>query len=134
MSHQMTFLFVCAHNAGRSQMAAALLNYEDGRHFRGISAGTLPAETVNPVVNEALDELHVPLQAGTPKQLTPDLIATADRVISMGCGVSDQCPTHLGLRVDEEWNIPDPADRPLDEVRRIRDTIRAKIKQLVRTA
>jgi protein-tyrosine-phosphatase len=133
MCHQMTFLFVCIQNAGRSQMAAALLNAEDGQHFRGLSAGTAPADAVHPVVVDALAELQVTVTAA-PQALTPALIADADRVISMGCGIADACPVTLGLRIDEEWNIPDPAGRSLDEVRAIRDTIRAKIKQLVRSA
>ncbi len=122
-------LFACTHNAGRSQMAAAFFNQlADPVLARGISAGTGPGPRVHPVVAEAMLEVEIDLRAAEPRLLTPDLAATASRLITMGCG--ETCPFIPGLEI-EDWALPDPKDRPLPEVRAIRDTIRDRVAALV---
>ena len=121
-------LFVCVHNAGRSQMAAALLErYAAGRvHIR--SAGSEPASSLNPRVVEAMGEIGLDISREFPKPLTDDYVRAADVVITMGCG--DTCPIYPGKRY-EDWELDDPAGRDLDAVRRIRDEIDVHIKKLV---
>jgi len=121
-------LFVCVHNAGRSQMAAALLErYAAGRiHIR--SAGTEPANSLNPRVVEAMGEIGLDISREFPKPLTDDYVRTADVVITMGCG--DTCPIYPGKRY-EDWELDDPAGQDLETVRRIRDEIDVRIKKLV---
>ena len=121
-------LFVCVHNAGRSQMAAALLDrYAAGRiHIR--SAGSEPASALNPRVVEAMGEIGLDISREFPKPLTDDYVRAADVVITMGCG--DTCPIYPGKRY-EDWELDDPAGRDLDAVRRIRDEIDVHIKKLV---
>ncbi|MDQ6876314.1 MAG: arsenate reductase ArsC [Candidatus Dormibacteraeota bacterium] len=120
-------LFVCVHNAGRSQMAAALFN----RHARGLawadSAGTRPATHVHPEVVEAMREVGIDLGAAKPRLLTGELAAGALRVITMGCG--DECPV-LSAPM-EDWGLPDPAGQPLEAVREIRDDIDRRVRSLV---
>ena len=120
-------LFVCVHNAGRSQMAAALLDhYADGRvHVR--SAGSTPADEVNPEVVTAMTELGIDLSQEFPKPMTDEFVAAADVVITMGCG--DACPIYPGKRY-EDWELDDPAESDLDGVRRIRDDIAARVRHL----
>ena len=121
-------LFVCVHNAGRSQMAAALLErYAAGRvHIR--SAGSEPASSLNPRVVEAMGETGLDISREFPKPLTDDYVRAADVVITMGCG--DTCPIYSGKRY-EDWELDDPAGQDLDTVRRIRDEIDVRIKKLV---
>ena len=121
-------LFVCVHNAGRSQMAAALLDrYAAGRiHIR--SAGSEPASALNPRVVEAMGEIGLDISREFPKPLTDDYVRAADVVITMGCG--DTCPIYPGKRY-EDWELDDPAGRDLDAVRRIRDEIVIRVKKLV---
>ncbi len=121
-------LFVCVHNAGRSQMAAALLDrYAAGRiHIR--SAGSEPASALNPRVVEAMGEIGLDISREFPKPLTDDYVRAADVVITMGCG--DTCPIYPGKRY-EDWELDDPAGQDLDAVRRIRDEIDVRIKKLV---
>jgi len=121
-------LFVCVHNAGRSQMAAALLErYAAGRvHIR--SAGSEPASSLNPRVVEAMGEVGLDISREFPKPLTDDYVRAADVVITMGCG--DSCPIYPGKRY-EDWELDDPAGQDLDTVRRIRDEIDVRIKKLV---
>jgi arsenate reductase (thioredoxin) len=120
-------LFVCVHNAGRSQMAAALLDhYAKGKvHVR--SAGSTPADEINPEVTTAMAELGVDLSKEFPKPLTDEFVQAADVVITMGCG--DACPIYPGKRY-EDWELDDPADADLDDVRRIRDEIGARVRRL----
>ena len=120
-------LFVCVHNAGRSQMAAALLDqYAQGRiHVR--SAGSTPADEINPEVVTAMDELGLDLGKEFPKPLTDEFVAAADVVITMGCG--DACPIYPGKRY-EDWELDDPAEADADGVRRIRDDLAARVKRL----
>ncbi len=121
-------LFVCVHNAGRSQMAAGLVKLRsDGRvHVR--SAGSDPAETINPAVIEAMNELGVDMTEEFPKPLTDEVVRAADVVITMGCG--DACPIYPGKKY-EDWQLEDPAGKTLDEVRPIRDDLDARVQALL---
>jgi protein-tyrosine-phosphatase/DNA-binding transcriptional ArsR family regulator len=119
-------LFVCVQNAGRSQMAAAILRHLAGDAVHVRTAGSAPAATVHPVVIEALDEIGVPLATEFPKPLTEEVVQAADYVITMGCG--DACPVYPGRRY-MDWALEDPVDKSLDEVRVMRD----RITDLVRT-
>jgi arsenate reductase (thioredoxin) len=121
-------LFVCVQNAGRSQMAAALLDhYADGRvHVR--SAGSEPADRINPDVVQAMAELGIDIGKEFPKPMTDEVVRAADAVITMGCG--DACPIYPGKRY-EDWEVDDPADADLDRVRRIRDDIGSRVRTLL---
>jgi len=122
-----TVLFVCLHNAGRSQMGAALLEREAaGRHV-ALSAGTTPGEHVHPEVVEVMCELGVDLAGRRPRLLTRELAEQADLVVTMGCG--DQCPHIPGKRY-LDWELPDPKGRPLAEVRATRDEIARRVRAL----
>lgn len=122
-----TVLFVCVHNAGRSQMAAALLERIAGDRVRVLSAGTQPAEDVHPGVVEAMREAGVDLSAARPRRLEDETVREADVVVTMGCG--DACPAYPGKRY-EDWDLPDPAGLPLEEVREIRDQIERRVRDL----
>jgi protein-tyrosine-phosphatase len=121
-------LFVCVHNAGRSQMAAALLDhYAQGRvHVR--SAGSTPADEINPSVVASMDELGVDIRKAFPKPLTTEVVQAADVVVTMGCG--DACPVFPGKRC-LDWELPDPAGKSIDEVRPIRDAIASHVRTLL---
>jgi arsenate reductase len=122
-------IFACVHNAGRSQMAAALFNEAaDPRLARATSAGTQPAERIHPVVVAAMNEVGIDLLGLRPKLLTREMAEGASLLVTMGCG--DACPYVPGLEVDD-WPLPDPRDRPLPEVRAIRDELRARVSALV---
>jgi arsenate reductase (thioredoxin) len=118
-------LFVCVHNAGRSQMAAAFLTHLAGRRVQVRSAGSAPADAVNPAVVEAMREVGVDISQEVPKVLTTEAVQSSDVVITMGCG--DACPFFPGKRY-LDWELPDPAGRGVEAVRPIRD----RIEQLVR--
>ncbi|CAN7375620.1 MULTISPECIES: arsenate reductase ArsC [Microbacterium] len=121
-------LFVCVHNAGRSQMAAGFLRDIAGDRIDVRSAGSLPADQINPVAVEAMAELGVDITAESPKVLTTEAVQASDVVITMGCG--DACPFFPGKRY-EDWELDDPAGQGIDAVRPIRDDIRARIERLV---
>ena len=121
-------LFVCTHNAGRSQMAAALLERYAGSRVRVRSAGSAPAEDVNPVAVEAMGELGIDLAAARPALLEDEAVRGADVVVTMGCG--EACPVYPGTRY-EDWELEDPAGKDLAAVRRIRDEIDARVRALV---
>ncbi|ODU78011.1 MAG: heat-shock protein HtpX [Microbacterium sp. SCN 71-21] len=123
-----TVLFVCVHNAGRSQMAAGYLESIAGDRVDVRSAGSEPRETINPVAVEAMAELGIDLSARQPKLLTTDAVREADVVITMGCG--DACPIFPGKRY-EDWELTDPAGQPIEVVRQVRDEIRARVDALV---
>ena len=123
-----TVLFVCLHNAGRSQMSQALFERAAGGRHRALSAGTTPAERVHPQVVEAMAELGVDLAGRTPRLLTRELAEQADVVVTMGCG--DECPYIPGKRY-LDWELEDPKDRPLEEVRATRDEIGRRVEGLV---
>jgi arsenate reductase len=121
-------LFVCLHNAGRSQMSEALFADATGGRHEGRSAGTAPAERVHPEVVEVMLELGFDLADRVPLQLTPELAEWAEVVITMGCG--DECPSVPG-RTYLDWDLEDPNERPLEHVRATRDEIRRRVRELV---
>ncbi|RBP61731.1 protein-tyrosine-phosphatase [Brevibacterium sanguinis] len=121
-------LFVCVHNAGRSQMAAGYLRHFAAGHIEVRSAGSMPAEQINPVAVEAMDEDGIDITAEAPKVLTTEAVQASDVVITMGCG--DACPIFPGKRY-EDWDLDDPAGQGLESVRPIRDDIKARIQALV---
>ncbi|MQA76030.1 MAG: arsenate reductase ArsC, partial [Solirubrobacterales bacterium] len=121
-------LFVCVHNAGRSQMAAGLLNRRAAGRVHVRTAGTDPAEEINPAVVEALAEVGVDVAQEFPKPLTDEFVRAADAVITMGCG--DACPIYPGKRY-EDWELEDPAGEDLETVRRIRDEIDRRAEGLL---
>jgi len=123
-----TVLFVCVHNAGRSQMAAGFLTALAGDSVTVYSAGSEPADRLNPVVVEAMAEAGIDITANEPKLLTTDAVQASDVVITMGCG--DTCPVFPGKRY-EDWDLDDPAGRPIEEVRPIRDEIRQRVEALI---
>jgi protein-tyrosine-phosphatase len=121
-------LFVCVHNAGRSQMAAGLLQRKAGDRIRVVSAGSEPADKLNPAVVAAMDEIGIDISAERPKKLEDGMVRESDVVITMGCG--DACPIYPGKRY-EDWELEDPAGKDLDTVRGIRDEIEARVDALV---
>jgi arsenate reductase len=124
-------LFACLHNAGRSQMAAAFFNeLADLSKAQALSAGTRPASVVHPEVREAMGEIGIDLSAVRPRLLTGDLAGGVNMLITMGCG--EACPYVPGVERDD-WTLPDPAGRPLEEVRAIRDDIKGRVLDLVRS-
>lgn len=124
-----TVLFTCVHNAGRSQIAAALFNaLVDPSHARAVSAGTEPAPRVHPVVVGVMREAGIDLSAARPTRLTLEDASVADLLVTMGCG--EACPVIPGRR-REDWLLDDPAGKPADDVRRIRDAIAVRIQGLL---
>ncbi len=121
-------LFVCVHNAGRSQMAAGLVKLRSEGRIHVRSAGSDPAEMINPAVVEAMDEVGVDMSEEFPKPLTEEDVRAADVVITMGCG--DACPVYPGKRY-EDWALDDPAGQDLETVRRIRDEIDRRVETLI---
>jgi protein-tyrosine-phosphatase len=128
VKEQPEVLFVCVHNAGRSQMAAGLVKLRSGGRIHVRSAGSDPAEEINPAVVEAMDEIGVDLGEEFPKPLTDEVMRAADVVITMGCG--DACPIYPGKRY-EDWLLDDPAGQDLATVRRIRDELDERIQALI---
>ena len=125
-----TVIFACVHNAGRSQMAAAFYNALSKDGSRAISAGTQPGTRVHPEVVTVMREAGLDLSQAQPQRLTAELAQSADLLITMGCG--DECPVVPGLQRDD-WPLADPKAKPLDEVRAIRDQIRARVEALLKT-
>jgi arsenate reductase (thioredoxin) len=125
-----TVLFVCVHNSGRSQMAEVFFNALAGAKARAVSAGTKPADRVNSTVAAAMKEIGIDISRRRPQALTFEMIEKADRVVTMGCGVEETCPASFAPT--EDWQLDDPEGRPLAEVRKIRDDIKARVEKLVR--
>jgi arsenate reductase len=123
----MNVLFVCLHNAGRSQMSAALFERAAAGRHQAESAGTTPGDRVHPEVVEAMNEVGIDLSDKTPHLLTTELAEQADVVVTMGCG--DACPYIPGKRYID-WNLPDPKGRPIADVRRLRDDIQRRVAEL----
>ena len=123
-----TVLFVCVHNAGRSQMAAGFLRHLAGDQVEVFSAGTAPAESINPVAVEAMAEVGIDIRQAVPQLLLTDTVKRSDVVITMGCG--DECPVFPGIRY-EDWALDDPAGQGIDAVRVIRDDIHQRISALL---
>jgi arsenate reductase (thioredoxin) len=122
-------LFVCVHNAGRSQMAAGLLQSKAGDRVSVVSAGSEPADQLNPAVVEAMREVGIDISAERPKKLDDGMVRESDVVITMGCG--DACPVYPGKRY-EDWELEDPAGKDLEAVRRIRNEIENRVETLIR--
>ncbi len=120
-------LFVCVHNAGRSQMAAALLHASSGGAIHVRSAGSAPAQEINPTVVAAMSEIGIDIADAVPKRISDENVRAADVVITMGCG--DSCPIYPGKRY-EDWQVEDPAGKDLATVRRIRDNIQSRVRRL----
>lgn len=123
-----TVLFVCVHNAGRSQMAAGWLRHLAGDRVEVLSAGSEPKDRINPVAVAAMAEVGIDIADNTPKVLTVDAVKESDVVITMGCG--DACPFFPGKRY-EDWKLDDPAGQGIETVRPIRDEIRARVERLL---
>ncbi len=123
-----TVLFVCVHNAGRSQMAAGWLRHLAGDRVAVYSGGSEPASQVNPVAIQAMEEVGIDIGAEQPQLWNADLVQAADVVVTMGCG--DVCPVYHGKRY-EDWKLDDPAGRGIEEVRPIRDAIRSRVEELI---
>jgi len=121
-------LFVCVHNAGRSQMAAGLLQHLAGNRVEVRSAGTAPRDQINPAAAEAMAEIGIDISAAKPKILTDNAVEASDVVITMGCG--DTCPYYPGVSY-RDWELDDPAGQPIEVVRRIRDDIAKRVRDLV---
>jgi arsenate reductase len=121
-------LFVCVHNAGRSQIAAGLLQRKAGDRIRVVSAGSEPADQLNPAVVVAMDEIGIDISAEQPKKLEDGMVRESDVVITMGCG--DACPIYPGKRY-EDWDLEDPAGKDLETVRAIRDEIAGRVDALI---
>jgi arsenate reductase len=128
MAEAPSVLFVCVHNAGRSQMAAAWLRHLAGDRVEVRSAGSAPAETVNPAVVAAMDEVGIDITDQRPRILTTDAVEASDVCVTMGCG--DVCPVFPGKRY-LDWTLPDPAGRGVDAVRPIRDEIEQRVRGLL---
>ena len=128
MSSKPTVLFVCVHNAGRSQMAAGYLQALAGDRIEVLSAGSEPKDRINPIAVDAMAEEGIDIAGNAPKLLTVDAVKESDVVITMGCG--DACPIFPGKRY-EDWQLDDPAGQDADTVRRIRDEIRARVETLI---
>ena len=128
MSQSPTVLFVCVHNAGRSQMAAGFLRHLAGDTVTVLSAGSAPADQLNPVAVQAMAELGIDITANQPQLLSDTAVQAADVVITMGCG--DACPYFPGKRY-EDWELDDPAGQPIEAIRPIRAAIKAEIEHLI---
>jgi arsenate reductase len=122
-------IFICVHNAGRSQMAEAFFNSLTGGKALAISAGSRPADSVNPVAVQAMREVGLDISGRRPRLLTPELLEGVDMAVTMGCGDDAACPAAWVKTVD--WQLDDPAGQPLEKVRQIRDEIRRKVTQLL---
>jgi arsenate reductase len=128
MTEKPTVLFVCVHNAGRSQIAAGYLRDLAGDRVEVLSAGSEPKDQINPVAIEAMAEEGIDIAGNTPKILTVDAVRESDVVITMGCG--DACPIFPGKRY-EDWELEDPAGKDIETVRRVRDDIRGRVEALI---
>ena len=128
-----TILYVCVHNAGRSQIAEAFTNAlakERGLPVRALSAGTVAGNAINPMAVTVMEELSISMEGQTPKQLTQAMADSADRIITMGCGVeAEACPARIHL--SEDWGLDDPKGQPIKKVKAIRDEIKARVERML---
>jgi protein-tyrosine-phosphatase len=127
-SPKLRVLFVCVHNAGRSQMAAGFMNSLGAGRVEVLSAGSAPKDSINPIAVEAMQEVGIDISNNVPKVLTPEAVQESDAVITMGCG--DACPFYPGKRY-EDWVLDDPAGQGIESVRVIRDDIKKRVEQLL---
>ena len=123
-----TVLFVCVHNAGRSQMAAGFMSALGAGRVQVLSAGSAPKDSINPIAVQAMQEVGIDISKNSPKVLTPEAVQESDAVITMGCG--DACPFYPGKRY-EDWVLDDPAGQGIESVRVIRDDIKKRVEQLL---
>ncbi len=121
-------LFVCVHNAGRSQMAAGFMNTLGAGRVEVLSAGSAPKDSINPIAVQAMQEVGIDISSNVPKVLTPEAVQESDAVVTMGCG--DACPFYPGKRY-EDWVLDDPAGQGIESVRVIRDEIKKRVEQLL---
>ena len=128
MTSKPSVLFVCVHNAGRSQMAAGFMQHLSGGKVDVLSAGSAPKDVINPIAIEAMAEVGIDIANNSPKVLTPEAVQASDVVITMGCG--DACPFYPGKRY-EDWVLEDPAGQGIESVRVIRDEIKARVEALI---
>ena len=128
MSKKPTVLFVCVHNAGRSQMAAGFMRELGGDRVEVLSAGSAPKDSINPIAVEAMAEVGIDIRNQQPKVLTTEAVLESDAVITMGCG--DACPFYPGKRY-EDWVLEDPAGQDIDFVRKVRDEIKGRVATLL---
>ena len=127
-AHKPTVLFVCVHNAGRSQMAAGFMNAIGAGRVEVLSAGSAPKDSINPIAVQAMQEVGIDISNNVPKVLAPEAVQESDAVITMGCG--DACPYYPGKRY-EDWVLDDPAGQGIESVRVIRDDIKQRVEQLL---
>jgi protein-tyrosine-phosphatase len=127
-AHKPTVLFVCVHNAGRSQMAAGFMNAIGAGRVEVLSAGSAPKDSINPIAVQAMQEVGIDISNNVPKVLTSEAVQESDAVITMGCG--DACPFYPGKRY-EDWVLDDPAGQGIESVRVIRDDIKQRVEQLL---
>ena len=128
VAHKPSVLFVCVHNAGRSQMAAGFMTHLGQGRVEVLSAGSAPKDSINPVAVEAMAEIGIDISNNSPKILTPEAVQQSDAVITMGCG--DACPFYPGKRY-EDWVLEDPAGQGIESVRIIRDEIKVRVENLL---
>ncbi|MDP2718843.1 MAG: arsenate reductase ArsC [Dehalococcoidia bacterium] len=126
-----TLLFVCVHNSGRSQMAEAFFNRLAMGRAQAFSAGTQPADNVNPAVSEAMREVGIDISGNKPRALTMDMVEKADRMITMGCGADARSVCPASFIETEDWALEDPHGKPIEEVRKIRDEVKRRVAKLV---
>ncbi|MBN2462214.1 MAG: arsenate reductase ArsC [Dehalococcoidia bacterium] len=124
-------LFVCVHNSGRSQMAEAFFNQLAKGKAKGLSAGTQPAEEVNPIVTDVMREVGIDISNNKPKALTIDLVEEADKMITMGCGAEAETVCPASFIETEDWKLDDPKGKSIEEVRRIRDEVKERVTILI---
>lgn len=127
-----TVLFVCVHNSGRSQMAETYFNLLAKDKAKGLSAGTQPADEVNPVVVEAMKEVGMDISGNEPKTLTMDMVEKADKMITMGCGAEAEAVCPARFIETEDWALEDPKSKSLEQVRKIRDEIKERVTRLIK--
>ncbi|QLH10519.1 low molecular weight phosphatase family protein [Nitrosarchaeum sp. AC2] len=125
-------LFVCVENAGRSQMAEAFFKKFMPKGFEVISAGTKPSDKVNPIVLQAMNEIGIDMQNQTPKKISQQIISESEKAVNMGCIDQESCPA-LFLKDVLDWQIPDPKGKPIEQVREIRDQIKSKVMDLIKS-
>lgn len=125
-------LFVCVENAGRSQMAEAFFKKFMPKGFEVISAGTKPSDKVNPIVLQAMNEIGIDMKNQTPKTISQQIISESEKTVNMGCVDQESCPT-LFLKDVLDWQIPDPKGKSIEQVREIRDQIKSKVKDLIKS-
>lgn len=125
-------LFVCVENAGRSQMAEAFFKKFMPKGFEVISAGTKPSDKVNPIVLQAMNEIGIDMQNQTPKTISQQIISESEKAVNMGCIDQESCPA-LFLKDVLDWQIPDPKGKPIEQVREIRDQIKSKVMDLIKS-